>query len=99
MINVLKIVLCDYLCVRTVKPLTTTATQTVCNIWTHKPSKQIFGLCVFVFNLWRPFVLWIDWPLLDDIELTSTQSDAIAQAFTDYIWEKIQNENNQGVKK
>ena len=36
--------------------------------------------------------LWIDWPLLEGYNITDTQADAIAWAFTDFIWEKIQNE-------
>lgn len=38
------------------------------------------------------FFLWIDWPLLEGYNITDTQADAIAWAFTDFIWEKIQNE-------
>jgi hypothetical protein len=34
----------------------------------------------------------IDWPLLDEVDITNTQADAIANAFTDYIWELVQNE-------
>ena len=33
-----------------------------------------------------------DWSLLDEHDIADTQADAIASAFTDYIWEKIQNE-------
>ncbi|MBQ4037036.1 MAG: hypothetical protein IJC84_02805 [Clostridia bacterium] len=38
------------------------------------------------------FLLFIDWPLLSGYNVTATQSDAMAEAFTDYIWEEIQNE-------
>ena len=34
----------------------------------------------------------IDWPLLEGCTITTIQSDAIAQAFTDFLWEEMQNE-------
>jgi len=34
------------------------------------------------------------WPLLEEHTLTSDQSDAIAQAFTDFLWEGKWNEQN-----
>ncbi len=38
------------------------------------------------------FFLFVDWPLLAGYDITDVQANAIASAFTDYIWEKIQNE-------
>jgi hypothetical protein len=38
------------------------------------------------------FFLWIDWPLLEGYNITDTQAGAIAWAFTDFFWEKTQNE-------
>ncbi len=38
------------------------------------------------------FFLWQDWPLLEGYDITNTQANAIESAFTDFIWEKIQNE-------
>lgn len=48
--------------------------------------------CVRLYTT-NTFFLWVDWPLLNGYSITSSQSDAIAQAFTDYIWGLIQNEN------
>ena len=45
---------------------------------------------VYTTNLPDNFLL--DWPFLAGYDLTDTQSDAIASAFTDYLWERIQNE-------
>lgn len=38
------------------------------------------------------FFLMVDWPLLREFEVSVTQADAVASAFTDYIWERIQDE-------
>lgn len=38
------------------------------------------------------YFLFVDWPLLNGYSITDTQANAIASAFTDYIWGKIQNE-------
>lgn len=59
------------------------------NSWT-KP--QIYN-CVrrYTTNI---FFMFVDWPLLEGYTISTTQSDAIATAFTDYIWELIQNESN-----
>jgi hypothetical protein len=38
------------------------------------------------------FFLWQDWPLLAGYDISNTQANAIASAFTDFIWEEIQDE-------
>ncbi len=53
--------------------------------------KQTIYNCVRNYTT-NTFFLWEDWPLLEGYEITNTQSNAIASAFTDFIWEKIQNE-------
>ena len=35
----------------------------------------------------------VQWPLLEDVEITANQADAIADAFADFIWEEVSNEN------
>ena len=40
------------------------------------------------------FLATVDWPLLYGYDISDTQADAIAHGFTDFIWEKIQNEQN-----
>ena len=59
--------------------------------FTNGWSKQRIYNCVrnYTTNI---FFLWQDWPLLEGYDITNTQADAIASAFTDFIWEKIQNE-------
>ena len=59
--------------------------------FTNGWGKQTIYSCVrnYTTNI---FFLWIDWPLLEGYDISNTQADAIAWAFTDYIWEKIQNE-------
>ena len=54
---------------------------------------QIYN-CVRIYTD-DEFVLWVDWPILDEVEISSTQADAIAEAFTDYVWEEIQNETDE----
>ena len=61
--------------------------------FTNSWSKQRIYDCVRCYTT-NTFFLGIDWPLLKGYKITSTQSDAIAQAFTDYIWGLIQDENN-----
>lgn len=36
----------------------------------------------------------VDWPLLNGYDITDTQADAMADAFTDYVWGEILNESN-----
>ncbi len=60
--------------------------------FTNGWSRQQIYSCVrnYTTNI---FFLWQDWPLLEGYEITNTQANAIAWAFTDFIWEKIQDEN------
>ena len=57
------------------------------NGWTKQ---QIYN-CVRNYTT-NTFFLWEDWPLLEGYDITNNQANAIAWAFTDFIWEKIQNE-------
>ncbi len=59
--------------------------------FTNGWSKSVIYSCVrnYTTNI---FVFGVDWPLLKGYDITDTQADAIAAAFTDFIWEKIQNE-------
>lgn len=59
--------------------------------FTNGWSKQTIYDCVRNYTT-NTFFLWQDWPLLEGYDITDTQADAIASAFTDFIWEKIQNE-------
>ena len=61
--------------------------------FTNSWSKQRIYDCVRCYTT-NTFFFGVDWPLLEGYEITPTQSDAIAQAFTDYIWGLIQDENN-----
>ena len=54
-------------------------------------SKQEIYNCVRKYTT-NTFFLWEDWPLLEGYNITEIQSNAIAQAFTDFIWEKIEDE-------
>ena len=51
----------------------------------QRTAPRVLRICKEVF-------LFVEWPLLEGVEVSDNQSDAIAQAFTDYIWERIQNE-------
>ncbi len=59
--------------------------------FTNGWSKQTIYDCVRNYTT-NTFFLWQDWPLLEGYDITNTQANAIASAFTDFIWEKIQNE-------
>ena len=59
--------------------------------FTNGWSKQTIYDCVRNYTT-NTFFLGVDWPLLEGYNITDTQADAIASAFTDFIWEKIQNE-------
>lgn len=59
--------------------------------FTNGWSKQTIYDCVRNYTT-NSFFLGIDWPLLKGYDITDTQANAIASAFTDFIWEKIQNE-------
>ena len=59
--------------------------------FTNGWSKQTIYDCVRNYTT-NTFFLWKDWPLLEGYNITNTQANAIASAFTDFIWEKIQNE-------
>ena len=45
-----------------------------------------------VINYTKQYTENVDWPLMAGIEITEIQSEAIAQAFTDFIWEEYNNE-------
>ena len=60
--------------------------------FTNNWSKQEIYNCVRSYTT-DTFFLWFDWPILEEVNISTTQSDAIANAFTDYIWEEIQNEH------
>ena len=51
---------------------------------------QIYN-CVRKYTT-NTFVFFVDWPLLNGYEISDVQADAIAAAFTDYIWGLIQDE-------
>lgn len=57
------------------------------NGWTKQ---QIYS-CVRNYTT-NTFFLWQDWPLLEGYDITDNQANAIAWAFTDFIWEEIQDE-------
>lgn len=57
------------------------------NYW----SKEKIYNCVRTYTTHLSPVL-ITWPLFGDATTTSTQADAIAQAFTDFLWERVCNE-------
>ena len=59
--------------------------------FTNEWSKQTIYDCVRNYTT-NTFFLWKDWPLLAGYDISNTQANAIASAFTDFIWEKIQDE-------
>ena len=59
--------------------------------FTNGWSKQTIYNCVRKYTT-NTFSLGIDWPLLEGYDISDTQANAIASAFTDFIWEEIQNE-------
>jgi hypothetical protein len=60
------------------------------SIYKRMVKKTIYD-CVRNYTT-NTFFLWEDWPLLEGYDITNTQANAIASAFTVFIWEKIQNE-------
>ena len=64
-----------------------------------KKNKKSFKKCVTKSHLKDMFcdsvmqsVNLVEWPLLNDVDVSSNQADAIANAFADFIWGLVTNE-------
>lgn len=57
------------------------------NNWSKEQIKRVVGTYTDDYWVWP-----VKWPLLEDVDVSDNQSNAVRDAFTDFLWAKIQNE-------